>query len=601
VSEAGQRPIGAYAALGDGRSAALVALDGSVEWWCTPEFSSPSVLAAMLDGQHGGAFTLAPVGDGVATRSYVPGTNVLRTEVRSSGGVLQTTDALVTHPPEGCAQVLVRRLKATAGTVCVRWRFSPRPGYGQPPEVVTDDDGHPVLGGGDVAMRVCSWSAGDVGTDAQGVGGEVELRAGDQALVAVVIGADGREWPPVPSRDVLEHCLDATCAHGRRWLSQASYDGPWQSAVERSALVLELMVQRSNGAMVAAPTTSLPEQPGGELNWDYRYAWLRDASLSTDALVRLGRDDIAAELFAFLVNASEASGPTLQPMYAMDGSAELPEGELPLAGWRGSRPVRVGNAAADQRQLGSYGDLLQTAWLLHRAGHVLQRPQAARLSTLLDHLCSAWRHPDAGIWESRGDPQQYTHSKIMCWVAFDRGMRLARAGQLPRGSAWRWAEQGHAARSFVEERCWSPERQAYTAAAGESDLDAAVLLGLSLGFAPGDDPRVVATLDAIRAELTVGAFTYRKTGSQGTEGAFLACSFWMAEALHRAGRHDAARAMMDDLVAAANDVGLLSEEIDPADGQLLGNFPQALTHLSLVNAALTLGGDRDDAADHGPT
>jgi GH15 family glucan-1,4-alpha-glucosidase len=357
-------------------------------------------------------------------------------------------------------------------------------------------------------------------------------------------------------------------------------------------LVLKLLIHSPSGAIAAAGTASLPEQIGGERNWDYRFCWVRDSALTLHALMQLGCPREGESFFWWLLHASQLTHPRLRVLYRLNGSERAPESMLRLSGYRGSRPVRIGNAAVDQEQLDIYGDLMDTAWLYAAWGDGLDSDTGRRLAEIADLVCEIWRQPDCGIWEVRSQPLHFTHSKIMCWVALDRAIRLAERDLIPRAHATRWRREAEAIRAFVDEHCWSEQAGTYVRSAGRPELDSSLLLGAMMGYPSKRDPQLSATITALRRELGSGPLLNRYSGEDGlagTEGAFLCCSFWLADALARAGRLDEATELMDELVGLANDVGLYAEEVDQESGEFLGNMPQGLVHLALVNAAVSIG------------
>jgi GH15 family glucan-1,4-alpha-glucosidase len=397
----------------------------------------------------------------------------------------------------------------------------------------------------------------------------------------------------LPSRADVERRLEATADFWRAWTGTCADDGAWRDAVVRSALALKLLVFAPSGAVAAAATTSLPEEIGGERNWDYRFCWLRDSAFTVASFLRLGYVEEADAFFWWLMHASQLTHPRLDVLYGLHGEIGTEETQLSLAGYRGSVPVRIGNGALGQVQLDIYGSLLQAAWVYVQAGRPIDDEVARRLARTADLVCDVWAEPDSGIWEVRSEPRHFTHSKMMCWVALDRAIRLANQGHI-RGSIDRWSSQLQKIESFIESRCWSDACSSYVRSAGSDELDAAVLLGALLGYRDPGDPRMASTIDAIRRDLGRGPFLDRYRGVdgvRGSEGAFLACSFWLVEALARSGRRSEAASLMGELVSAANDVGLYAEEIDPSTAEFLGNFPQALSHLALIGAAAAL----DDA------
>jgi GH15 family glucan-1,4-alpha-glucosidase len=394
-----------------------------------------------------------------------------------------------------------------------------------------------------------------------------------------------------PSRGDVERRIEATAAFWRDWSARLTYRGRWRDAVVRSALALKLLVFAPSGAIAAAPTTSLPEAIGGERNWDYRFSWIRDSAFTLESLLQLGCHTEARAFFWWFMHATRRTLPRLHALYRLDGASDMPERTLPLAGYRDSRPVRIGNGAADQLQLDTYGELVDAAYQYAHRGHALGRDTARDIARVADFVCSKWREPDSGIWEVRAAPRHYTQSKAMCWIALDRARRLVERGDIPGRGAARWAGEAAVIRRYIEERCWSEAQQSYVWYAGADGLDASLLL-LAIGrYDAPDAPRIRMTIEAVRRQLATGVLLHRYAGDDGLargEGAFVCCSFWLAEALAISGGRPDAERLMDDLVALANDVGLYAEEIEPASGAFLGNFPQGLVHLALISAAIAL-------------
>jgi GH15 family glucan-1,4-alpha-glucosidase len=582
--------IGDYAAIGDGRTVALVARDGSVDWLCLPDLDSPSVFAAVLDAERGGSFALQPESPAQVRRRYLPDTNVLETTFTTGEGVVRVTDAMALPSSDlGPTRELIRRVDCLAGRVAMRWRVTPTFGYGAQRPRLERRGRIPVAVAGADALAVCCWEAGEAHLDGEAIFGRFEARASSSAVIALC--AAHQEPLVFPKREHVEARLEATTAYWRRWAAQRSYDGPWRDAVIRSALALKLLFHAPSGAIAAAATTSLPEEIGGERNWDYRFCWVRDSAFTLDALLQLGCPSEAEAFFWWLLHASQLSHPRLQVLYRLDGGERAPERALELDGYRGSRPVRVGNDAAGQTQLDIYGDLLQAALVYAEAGGRLDRETGRRLAAIADLVCRIWRQPDSGIWEVRSRPGHFTHSKMMCWVALDRALRLSDAGHLPARHASTWRRERLAIREFIETRCWSERLGSYTRQVGGEELDASLLLGVLFGYDAADPGRLTATVNALRRDLGRGPLLSRYSGEdglRGTEGAFLCCSFWLADALARIGRPDEANELMGQLTALASDVGLYAEELDPHTGGLLGNIPQGLVHLALIGAAVSI-------------
>jgi GH15 family glucan-1,4-alpha-glucosidase len=582
----GFAPIRDYAAIGDGRTVALVARDGSIDWLTTPALDSPTVFAALLDPDLGGSFQLAPNAPFSVARRYLPGTAVLESTFATIDGTVRITDAM-TVPAGGLVPLreIVRAVECIRGSVPMRWVVRPRFGYGASPGRIGRRAGVPVASRGSDALAVRSFAAGEPDLTADAIAGRFDIQQGQTALLALSIGH--QEPLVLPGRPEIEARLGATIAAWRGWSSGRVTSGRWAEAVERSAVALKLLIHSPSGAIVAAPTTSLPEVIGGERNWDYRYCWIRDSAFTLDAMLHLGCSEEADAFFWWLMQASQLTHPRLQVMYGIDGNPEASERALDLRGYRSSKPVRTGNAAVDQVQHDIYGDLLETAWEYARAGRSLDSEVGKRLAGAADHVVSVWQEPDAGIWEVRGKPRHYTHSKMMCWVALDRAVRLAETGAIPDRNTESWRRSRSQVEDFIWSECWSDDKESLVRSSGSEDLDAALLLGAHFGFG-ADGDGLSRTIDAIGRELRHGPFVYRYSGGdglEGREGAFLACSFWLVEALAREGSIDEAAELMDELVGSSNDVGLYAEEIDPRTGEFLGNFPQGLTHLALLGAA----------------
>ena len=583
-------PIGDYAAIGDGRTVALVARDGSIDWLCLPDLDSPSVFAAILDADRGGRFELRPEAPQEVKRRYVPETNVLETTFTTDQGVVRVTDAMTLPGPGlGPMRELLRRVEGVSGSVPMHWRVTPGFDYGATPPRLERRGRAPVALGGRDALALCSWEAGEAQIDERSIYGRFLARAGDSALLALC--ASHQEPLVFTTRDDAERRLKATTSYWRGWAGDRDYAGPWHNAVIRSALALKLLFFAPSGAIAAAASSSLPELIGGERNWDYRYCWVRDSAFTLDALLQLGCPGEAEAFFWWLLQASQTTRPHLRVLYRLDGGAETPERALALEGYRASRPVRVGNQAAAQTQLDIYGDLLQTALIYVQAGGRLDRETGRRLAGYADLVCRIWSEPDSGIWEVRSEPRHFTHSKMMCWIALDRAVSLAQRGQLPAKRIETWRREAQAISEFIETRCWSVRLASYTRAAGSEELDASLLLGVVLGYDGGDPSRLADTVDAVQRELGHGALLSRYSGEDGlpgSEGAFLCCSFWLADALARIGRLEEAGDLMGHLIRLANDVGLYAEEVDVLTDEMLGNTPQALVHLALINAAVSI-------------
>jgi GH15 family glucan-1,4-alpha-glucosidase len=589
VRRDGYAPIRDYGVIGDGRTVALIARDGSIDWLCLPDLDSPSVFGAALDAVEGGSFRLAPDEPFEVEHRYEPDTNVLARTFMTAHGVVRVTDAMLL-PRSGLAPAreLARRVEGLSGCVRVHWTVEPRFDYGRRRGTIGVRAGVPVATSGPLALAVRSWGAGEPRCDPRSINGRLDLVAGQTALL--VLTAAHQEPMVIPPRPEVEARLEATREFWRSWTSGRSYEGPWREAVMRSALALKLLFHAPSGAIAAAATTSLPEQIGGERNWDYRFCWVRDAAFTLEALLKLSCPHEADAFFWWMLHASQLTHPRLQVLYRLDGGVDAAEKTLALSGYHGSRPVRIGNGALEQIQLDVYGDYLQTAWLYQQSGGRIDADTGRRLAETADLVCRIWRDPDSGIWEVRSQPVHFTQSKMMCWVALDRAARLANAGHIPAGGIDRWRAEAAAIQEFLEHECWSEQLASYTRFAGTDEVDASLLLAAAMGYdAPAN--RLDSTIQAIRRELGRGPLLYRYSGEDGLsgqEGSFVCCSFWLAEALARAGHVDQAAELMDELVGLANDLGLYAEEIEPSTGAFLGNLPQGLVHLALISAAAAI-------------
>jgi GH15 family glucan-1,4-alpha-glucosidase len=580
----GYAPIDDYALIGDGRSLALVALDGSIDWLCLPDLDAPAVLASLLDAERGGRFVLRPRGEFKSRRRYLDDSNVLETVHATPSGVVKVTEAFLT---DGGALLpwaeLVRKIECLDGEVELEWRLEARPRWGREEPVASIKENVGLVEWDGDAIAVLTYDGGRTKVDGSDLHGRIELATQETAMLAALYFNDAPfAFPP---RDELEVRLARTRDYWQTYTREIPYDGPWLDAVRRSVVAQRLLTFPPTGAIAAAPTTSLPERIGGTRNWDYRYSWVRDTSLALESLLAARLSVECQRSLAWVIEASRAHD-ELQPMYTLRGEADLPRDDVAYEGYRGSKPVRIGNDAESQLQLGGYADVIGAAYRFCGAGHMLDPRTAERCAELADDVCRLWQRDDAGIWEI--DERPYTTSKIACWSALEHAIELAEQGHVPDENVKRWRRSRDEIREWVEGNCWSAARGAYVLHPGSDDLDASVLLGARFAYFERGNERFVSTIETIRRELGDGPFLYRTTSLRDEEGCFLACSFWLVDALARMGRLDEACGLMDELVAAANDVGLYAEEIDPSTGAHLGNFPQALTHLSLILAAVSV-------------
>jgi GH15 family glucan-1,4-alpha-glucosidase len=607
-------PIDAHALLSDCHSAALVTADGSVDWMCLPRFDSPSVFGRLLD-DDAGHWSIRPAGEYTTRRRYLDRTLVLETTFRAASGTVVLTDALAVGADNrghmlgsGAPHLLIRSLTCVAGSADVDVVCAPRPEYGLLRPVLSQVDGGVAARGG--AEWLVLSSPVPLTLQQSTAMARIAMTAGQTLAFGLHRSTAIEQAARVWSHDELADRLAATVAAWRSWSDlHQSYDGPWRDLVHHSGRVLRALIFQPSGAIVAAATTSLPEATGGERNWDYRYSWVRDASFTMEALWVAACPDEAGQFFAFMTTAAAADigpGIPLQIMFGIGGEHDLTERILPhLRGWRDSSPVRVGNGAWRQQQIDVYGELLGAAHRLADQITAMDDDMRAFFVALADTAAQRWREPDQGVWEVRGEPRHFLYSKVMCWVALDRAVKLAdKIHATSRVDAWKRAQDEiwHA----VVRDGWNEQAAAFTQYYGSTQLDASNLMMPIVGFLPADDPRMLATIDAIADRLTDQrglVYRYRTEGGvdglAGAEGTFLLCTFWLAQALAMAGRVQCARDVFERAAGYVNDVGLLAEEIDPDTGELLGNFPQAFSHIGLVNAAWAIGEAEKRTKDSG--
>lgn len=597
-------PIADHGLIGDLQTAALVATDGTIDWFCCPRFDSPSIFASLLDKERGGWFRVAPSATEYTTRQlYYPDTAILVTRFMAEEGVGEVIDFMPIaddHAPSARHRI-VRVARVVRGQMEMVVDCQPRFDYARQGHDVEIRDGGAVFRSPDLALTLHSGFA--LAREGDGVRGSQVLHAGD-AIAVMLESAAAVEPRKVVAADQLR-MFDDTATFWRDWLAKSTYHGRWRESVFRSAITLKLMTYAPTGALVAAPTTSLPEQLGGERNWDYRFTWVRDASFSVYALLGLGFVDEARAFLQWLSqrvaerSKNGGSGP-LKIMYRVDGSSDLNEEILDhLEGYRGSRPVRIGNGAANQLQLDIYGEALDAIWLADRHKLEIGHRGWTELSEVIDWVCENWDRPEEGIWETRGGQKDFVYGRLMSWVALDRGVRLAAEHGRP-ANVDRWRGERDHVYEQIMQRGWDPRREAFTQSYGSDVLDASTLLMPLVSFVAPTDPMWKSSLRAMDAELVSDSLVYRydpgasPDGLRGSEGTFSICTFWYVDALARSGRLEEARLTFEKMLTYSNHVGLFSEEIG-LTGEQLGNFPQAFTHLSLINAAINL----DYQIDHG--
>jgi GH15 family glucan-1,4-alpha-glucosidase len=600
-------PIGDYGLIGDSRASALVSRDGSVDWMCLPDMDSPSVFARLLDWDRGGYFQIAPDGDYEVSRRYLDDTNVLETTFVTPDGRVRLIDFMPAQKEDAKRRALeplralIRFVECDEGRVRMRLEYVPRPDYGRGTvtlrarsrnDVTATRGQHIAHLRSNVPLDVTPWDAR----------AGFEVVPGERLRFSLSYSF---EEPCVLVSDLyVDQMYEQTLAFWREWVSGCRYDGPYASWVKRSALALKLLSYAPSGAIVAAPTTSLPEEIGGVRNWDYRYCWIRDSAFTVKIFLSLGFIPEAHAFVGWLLHATHQTAPRLDPLYTLHGEPHAPEQELEhLEGYRGSKPVRIGNGAYDQHQFDVYGELIDAlhAYVAQQRYHLFG-DERKYIRDMADFVARSWRDTDAGIWEPRIGAQHYTHSKVMAWDALRHAALLVEEGELD-GDADRWRREAEALREQVLREGYNEEVGAFTMVLGGRKLDAAVLMMPLIGFIPADDPRMLSTIDAIRRELETNGLVKRyehfDDGLPGGEGGFLVCNFWLAAALAEAHRVDEAREVFERTLAVANDLGLLSEEADERTDELLGNFPQGFSHLGLIWAALDIAeAERGEPGSH---
>jgi GH15 family glucan-1,4-alpha-glucosidase len=588
-------PLEEYGVIGDLRTIALVGLRGGIDFCCFPRFDSPSVFARLLDADKGGEFRISPDLKGASHRQmYLPDTNVLITRFLSDEGVVEISDFMPIVEGRETSRI-VRRVKVLRGTVQIRMRCSPRFDYARGAGTIdmVGAEARATSPDGSLVLRLASDAT--LVRDGDDIVANFSLTPGQNRRFVLEALTRGVE-PQVIDRDTVTAWFKATVNFWRRWIGKSTYNGRWRDTVNRSALVLKLLQSRDTGAIVAAPTFGLPERVGGERNWDYRFTWIRDASFTLYALLRLGLTEETQAFIRWLSRrAAEAPNPgMLQSIYAIDGRTDLTEEVLGhLEGYEGSRPVRIGNRAYAQLQLDIYGELLDALYMQDKFGEPTSHDLWTTIVGTVDWVCANWQRPDYGIWEVRSGPQPFLYSRILCWVALDRGLRLADKRSLP-APAQRWRTTRDAIYADIFENFWDDENETFVGIQGSKSLDASCLIMPLVRFIAPTDPRWLATLRAVERRLMEDTLVYRydiegpeTDGLRGPEGTFSMCSFWYIECLSRSGDLQKARFYFEKMLGYANHLGLYAEEVGQK-GELVGNFPQALTHLSLISAAYDL-------------
>jgi GH15 family glucan-1,4-alpha-glucosidase len=596
MSDAAQAPaLAEYSLIGDCHGSALVSSSASIDWCCLPRFDSASCFGRLLDWPGGGSCSVRLAGEQAerGSCSYLKDTLVLETRLQSQDANVRVLDFFAVADCEEPARgrELVRILECERGTAAVEVELAPRFDYGAVTPWLRRAAANTFTAlGGDDGLLI--WSDGELESDGGVLKARATLHSGDRLRVLMRYVRPHRmdEESSAPDAAQIDEQLAATARWWRKWRERVGRDGPEHDAVVRSVLTLKALTYAPTGAIVAAPTASLPETIGGERNWDYRFSWIRDSTLTASALAELGCAREAERFRHFIVRSSAGHASDLQILFGVGGERRLVEQELDLEGYHGSRPVRIGNGAAQQLQLDALGELLNLAWRWHRRGSSPDDDEWRFFAELVDTAVERWREPDSGIWEWRGEPRHFVHSKACCWAAVDRGLRLAEEC-MRRAPARRWEQAREEIREEIEARGYDEQRGVFVQCFDEPDLDAALLLLPVTGFIAYDDERMVRTTDAIEEHLGVEGFVRRyrrEDGLPGEEGAFLACSFWLAECYARQGRAAQARTVFERAMSAASPRGLFSEQVDPRTGELLGNYPQTLTHLSHIAAVVAL-------------
>ncbi|MCH9816324.1 MAG: glycoside hydrolase family 15 protein [Actinomycetia bacterium] len=606
-------PIADHGLIGDLQTSALVSLNGTIDWFCSPRFDSPSIFGSILDAEKGGHFTLTVADESAVIKQlYMADTAVLTTRYLTESGVAEVLDFMPIDEPETATDMhrILRIARVMRGEVKFKMECAPAFDYGRKGHHLTLADHHALFVSEDIELSLHTSAMLDHSEGKELTDGtarqEFTLKQGEVSGVLLATGQKGSTAGALPASQIRAH-LESTVRYWRKWVSRSNYRGRWREVVNRSALTLKLMTYAPTGALVAAPTTSLPEEMGGERNWDYRYTWVRDGSFSLDALMQLGyTDEAVAFLFwlgqRVLEHHTAEDGFPMNLMYRIDGSSDLVEEIIPdWEGYAGSSPVRVGNGASEQLQLDIYGEALDAVYRIGQHNKLLGHDAWMGISRIVTWLADNWDQPDEGIWEVRGGQQNFVYSRLMCWVAFDRAIRMARDRGFP-AQQLRWRQARDAIYYQIMEKGYNEEIGAFTMYYGTEMLDASLLKMPLVGFIAPRDPRWLSTLDVMGREIVSDSLVFRYNpedtddGLAGGEGTFSLCTFWYVDALAKAGRVGEARMVFEQMLTYSNHLGLYSEEVGPT-GEQLGNFPQAFTHLALISAAVTLNDALDETED----